>query len=174
MKIAARLFQVPASTIRRHRRKPSLNNRVGHPNYLSVEEEEEAYFVSILQLLPEYGFSVTRDVALQLAAEYFQLLKLSHPTSEKWLRLFMKRHRDDIKSLQHQTMERERADRFTEEARVGWFSTLKEVMTKHDLFDKPQQLFNIDETGFNDKTKGKWFKRSDIIFFFTFQESWSS
>ena len=111
---------------------------------------------------------------MQLAAEYFQSLKLSHPPGERWLRLFMKRHRDDIKWLQQQKMERERADEFTKEVRVGWFSTLKEVMTKHGLFDKPQQLFNIDETGFSDKTKGKWFKRSHIIFFFTFQKSWSS
>ena len=135
-KMAAKLFQVPASTIRRHRQKPSINSRIGRPNYLNFEEE--AYFVSILQLLPEYGFSVTSDVALQLAAEYFESLKLSHRPGEKWLRLFMKRHRDEVKWLQQQKMERERADGFTEEMRIGWFSTLKEVMTKYDLFDKPQ------------------------------------
>ena len=52
-------------------------------------------------------------------------------------------------------MERERADGFTEEVRIGWFSTLKDVMTKYDLFDKLQQVFNLDETGFSDKMKGK-------------------
>ena len=49
--MAAKLFQVPASTIHRHRQKPSINSRAGRPNYLKFEEE--TYFVSILQLLPE-------------------------------------------------------------------------------------------------------------------------
>ena len=95
------------------------------------------------------------SASLQLAAEYFESLKLSHRPNEKWLRLFMKRHRDEIKWLQQQKMDRERSDGFTEEVGIGWFSTLKEVMTKYDLFDMPQQVFNLDETGFSDKTKGK-------------------
>ena len=33
-KTAAKLFQVSASTIRRHRQKPLINIRIGRPNYL--------------------------------------------------------------------------------------------------------------------------------------------
>ncbi|CAF3852606.1 unnamed protein product [Rotaria sp. Silwood1] len=153
-KTAAEMFHVPASTIRRHRREPSLKSHVGRPSYLS--NDEEAYFVSLLQLLPEYGFHVSREIALQLATEYCESLGLSYRPGVKWLRLFMTRHTNDIKWLREEKMERERAEGFTEHVRVGWFSTLKEVMIKYNLFDKPHQIFNIDETGFSDKTRGDW------------------
>ena len=74
-KTAAQLFQVPASTTYRHRQKLPLNNRVDRPNYFNFEEE--TYVASILQLLPDYGYNITPDVALQLAAEYLESLKLS-------------------------------------------------------------------------------------------------
>ena len=115
--MAAKLFQIPASTICQHRQKPSTNSRVDCPNYLNFEEE--TYFVSILQLHTECGFSITPDVALELTAEYFESLKLSHRPGEKWLRLFMKRDRDYIKWLRQQKIEHERADDFTEEVRIG-------------------------------------------------------
>src|SRR5689334_11032138 len=94
-KTAAKKFNVPASTIRRHRRCPLLNARVGRPTYLT--SDEETYFVSILKLLPDYGFNVTAEIALQLANDYCQSLGLSHYPGEKWLRLFMLRHTDEIK-----------------------------------------------------------------------------
>jgi hypothetical protein len=151
-KTAARKFNVPASTIRRHRRVLSLKDRVGRPSYLTNEEEK--YFVSIVQLLPDYGFNASREIALQLATDYCLSLGLSHHPGDKWLRLFMQRHAKDIKWKREQKMERIRAEGFTEEVRAGWLSVVKEVMKKYNLFDKPQQVFNIDETGFSDKTKG--------------------
>ena len=107
----------------------------------------------MLQLLPDYSFNASKDITLQLANDYCQLLGLDHHPSDKWLRLFMQKHINDIKWKREQKMEHSRAEAFTE-ARIGWFLLLKDVMTKHDLFDKPQQIFNIDETGFCDQTKG--------------------
>ncbi|CAF3056006.1 unnamed protein product [Rotaria sp. Silwood2] len=68
-KAAAIDFNVPASTIRQHRREPSLNIRTGRPSYLTSDQEN--HFVSLLKILPDYGFDVTKDLALQLAADYF-------------------------------------------------------------------------------------------------------
>jgi hypothetical protein len=73
-KATAVKFNVPASTIRQHRREPSPNVRAGRPSYLSLEQEN--YFVSLLKLLPKYGFQVTKDLALQLAGDYFKSLDL--------------------------------------------------------------------------------------------------
>ena len=50
-------------------------------------------------------------------------------------------------------LERIRAESFTEEVRTGWFARLKEVMTKHNLFDKLNQIFNVDGSVFSDKTQ---------------------
>lgn len=106
------------------------------------------------KMLPDYGFHVTKDLALELANDYCRSLDLTHKPGETWLRLFMQKYSNEIKWLREQKMERVRSENFTETVRSGWFSMLKEVMTKHDLFDKPEQIFNMDESGFSDKTKG--------------------
>ncbi len=41
-KLAAKLYNVPASTIRRHRQNSSLRNKISRPSYLS--SVEESYF----------------------------------------------------------------------------------------------------------------------------------
>ena len=126
--VAAKTFKVPASTIREHRPNAPLNHRIGRPSYLSPDQE--AHFVSLLKLLPEYGFYVTKDLALQLATEYFQSLYLTSTPGDKWLNLFVKRHTQDIIWKKQEKLERLRAKSFTEEVRTGWFATLKEVMTR--------------------------------------------
>ena len=73
--MAAKNLNVPASRIREHRWNPPLNYRIGRLSYLS--SDQEAYFVSLLKLLSEYGFDVTKDLALQLTTEYFQSLYLT-------------------------------------------------------------------------------------------------
>jgi hypothetical protein len=93
-KAASIKFNVPASTIRQHRREPSLNFRAGRPSYLTSDQEN--HFGSLLKLLPDYGFDVTKDLALQLAAEYFQSLYITIQPGLKWLNLFVKRHTKDI------------------------------------------------------------------------------
>lgn len=167
-KSAAKKYNVPASTIRRHRRNPSLKVGAGRPAYLSIDEE--AHFVSILKLLPEYGFHVTKNIALDLANDYCRSLCLSHKPGEKWLRRFMYKHSNEIKWMKEQKMETVRSKNFTEEIRSQWFYMLKEVMRKHDLFDKPQQIFNLDETGFSDKTRGNKISDIDRIYVFDLGE----
>ncbi|CAF3880078.1 unnamed protein product, partial [Rotaria magnacalcarata] len=91
-KTAAEIFYVPASTIRRLRGESSLRSHVGRPSYLS--NDEELYFVSLLQLLPKYG----------------QSLGLSYRPGVKWLCLFMNRHANDTKWQREGKTERERAE----------------------------------------------------------------
>ena len=73
--VTAKSSNVPASTICEHRRNPPLNYLVGLPSYSSPNQE--VHFVSLLKLLPEYRFDVTKDLALQLATEYFQSFYLT-------------------------------------------------------------------------------------------------
>ena len=157
-KAAAVEFQVPASTIREHRRNPTILARSGRPSYLTTEQE--AHFVCLLKLLPEYGFDLALDLTLQLACDYFEQLGLSIRPGAKWLRAFVCRHSEDLKWKRQEKLERARAEGFSEETRQGWFATLKATLIKHDLMDKPNQIFNADETGFSDKTKGEKLKVS--------------
>ena len=152
-KAASIKFNVPASTIREHRREPSISIHIGRPSYLT--SDQETHFVSLLKLLPDYGFDLTKDLTLQLAAEYFQCLGIAVSPGSKWLNSFVHRNADDLIWKKQEKLERVRAEGFTEEARSGWFKTLEDTLTKHNLFDKPNQIFNADETGFSDETKGQ-------------------
>ena len=151
-KTASIKFNVPASTIRQHRREPCINVRVGHPSYFT--SDQETHLVSLLKLLPDYGFDLTRDLTLQLAAEYSECLGLSLSPGSKWLNSFVHRNAQDLIWKKQEKLERIRAEGFTEEARSGWFKTLEDTLTKHNLFDKPHQIFNADESGFSDETRG--------------------
>lgn len=152
-KKASDLFDVPASTIRRHRRTSNLRPRAGRPAYLDTYQEE--YFCSLLQLLPEYSFQITTDIALKVAEDYFESLGLAIKPGKKWLYSFVNRYSKQIKWQKEAKLERAREEAFTEDVRQGWFSTLESVLKKYDLFDKPNQIFNVDETGFADRTKGR-------------------
>ena len=105
-------------------------------------------------LLPEYGFDITKEVILQLAAGYFESLNLTINLGKKWLNSFVQRHSEGINWRKQQKLEQARAENFTKESLVGRFQMLKQVVTKYSLFDKPNQIFNVDESGFSDKTKG--------------------
>jgi hypothetical protein len=150
---AAKIYKVPARTIRAHRQIPLLKIGAGRSRYLT--DDQENYLVSLFQVLPDFGFSLTADVALKLAADYMKSLGLSYVPKRKWLRKFVNRHRMKIKWKKQEKLERIRAEKFTEETRKGWFSLLKATLEKFDLMDKPAQLFNADETGFSDKTNSK-------------------
>lgn len=160
-KHASDKFHVPASTIREHRRMPGLNARRGRPSYLTIAQEE--HFISLLKLLPDYGFDVDKETTVELAVDYFNSLKISGKPGTKWIKSLVKRYPDDVKWIKQQKLERNRAESFTEETRSGWFTTLANVMTKHDLFDKPHKIFNADETAFGDKTKGISSKYVQVI-----------
>jgi hypothetical protein len=94
------------------------------------------------------------DLILQLSSDYFQQLGLPIKLGSKWLNAFIRRHPDDIKWKRQEKLERVRAEGFTQENRSGWFETLKNTLKKHDLMDKPHQIFNADETGFFRKDQG--------------------
>ncbi len=61
-KTEAKKCNAPATTIRRHRCDRTWKPRIGRPAYLKIDEE--SYLVSILQLLPDGGFNLSREVAL--------------------------------------------------------------------------------------------------------------
>jgi len=66
--------------------------------------------------------------------------------------------------MKEQQLERARKEGFTETVRSGWFDTLHAVIQQHNLFDKPSQIFNVDECGFNDETQREFFSFMTFLF----------
>jgi hypothetical protein len=154
-KTEAKKRNVPASTIRRHHCDRTWKPRIGRPAYLTIDEK--SYVVSILQLLPDCSFNLSREVALQLANDYCQSFGSTYYPDDKWLGLFMKKHTNDIKWKRQKKMESNRATAFSEEVCIGWLCIVKDILSKYNLFDKPHQVFKIDETVSGDKTRADWF-----------------
>ena len=67
----------------------------------------------------------------------------------------MARNKKEIKMVKEKKLERARRNGFSEDVRVGWFKTLKDVLINHSLIYKPQQIWNVDESGFSDETQCK-------------------
>ena len=101
------------------------------------------------------SFHVIKDFASQLVAGYFQSLYLITVSKPKWLNSFLNQHAEDIVWKNQAKSERTRAEVFTEENRSGWFATLKDVLMKRNLLDKPNQTFNAHESKFSER-KDKW------------------
>ena len=68
----------------------------------------------------------------------------------------MIRNNNKVKFIKEQKLARSRKEGFTEQIRNGWFETVFNVLKQYDLFDKPAQIYNVDECGFNDETQRKF------------------
>ena len=150
---AGKKFNVPVRTTRAHIQKPLL--KVGAGRFRCLDDDQEKYLVSLFALLSNYGSSLTAEVALQISSEYMKSSGLSITPGWKWLLTFVRRHRMEIKWRKEKKLERERGEKFIEEARQGWFTLLKSTLERLDLMDKPAQIFDADESGFSDKTCSK-------------------
>jgi hypothetical protein len=150
---AAKRFNVPERTVRAHRQMPLQKIGAGRRRYLN--DDQENHLVLLFQVLPDYGFALTADIAIKISSDYMKSLGIAAEPKLQWLKNFVKRHRMKIKWKKQEKLERIRALSFTEETRRGWFSLLKSTLEKLDLIDKPNQIFNADETGFSDKTNSK-------------------
>ncbi|CAF4593836.1 unnamed protein product, partial [Rotaria sp. Silwood2] len=149
---AAKIYGVPESTIRNHRRRPGMGIRSGRP-YL-LKQNDEDHLVQLLLDIEKTGFRLTKKTVMKIAQDYVEILQQkAQPLGHHWFHDFLRRNKSKIKFIKEQKLERSRKDGFTEAVRNGWFDTVFGVMSQHNLFDKPAQIYNVDECGFNDDTQ---------------------
>jgi len=150
---ASNHFNIPLATLSSHVSR-SVNPNVGHPPALTRDDEH--YLVKLIVTLQEWGQLSTCDDILKYANEYIDIMNLkSHfndgkPTKD-WYYSFLKRWSGELKLMNSNSLEKARAQGVTPEIIDGWFVTLHKVLTKLDLLDKPQNIFNMDESGFCDE-----------------------
>ncbi|CAF3053425.1 unnamed protein product [Rotaria sp. Silwood2] len=68
----------------------------------------------------------------------------------EWFYGFMNRWKDDLKLVKDVKLEKVRSTACTKEVVVKWFAHLKDVLTTHNLFNRPDAIWNVDESGFTD------------------------
>lgn len=143
-------FHVPTQTLR-----DRVNGTVdAHNLHLGSEavftSEEEQPIVEHLKTMSLLGYGLTNVKLQQLGGELAAALG-KRPTdkqlSNKWLYGFLKRHSHTIASLKPSGLDTNRAKSSTPEAVDSYFTNLEGIMVKYNLSDKPQYVFNVDETG---------------------------
>lgn len=89
----------------------------------------------------------------RLAFEFAEKLEIKHNFNKDcrkagpyWLQSFLERHAD-LSVRQAESLSVARAQSRNREEVSKMFELLLQVLTEHDLMDKPDRLFNIDETG---------------------------
>ena len=147
---ASALFNVPLSTLPRHILSTNVKN-IGHPPTLTTEQEQD--LVNLIITLQEWGQLSTCNDILTYANEYVDIMGLKSSfvgdgPGKDWYYGFLKRWNSDLKLMRSSSLENARAKGVTEEIINGWFDLLYKVLKKLDLFDKPQKIFNMDESGF--------------------------
>jgi hypothetical protein len=143
-------FKIPLGTLSSH----VLSNpdgKAGHPPSLTMSEEQ--YLVTLIVTLQEWGQLSSCSDVLRYADEYVTLLNLRSRFTEKgptkdWYYGFIKRWSHELKLMKSTSLENSRAIGVSHEIVAGWFGKLYDVLKKLDLLDKPQNIFNTDESGF--------------------------
>ncbi|CAF0894041.1 unnamed protein product [Didymodactylos carnosus] len=70
---AAKAFDVPESTIRKHKSNPVLNIGGDRPRFLTDHQEE--YLAVLFRQLETIGARLTKDMVLKIAGEYMSLVR---------------------------------------------------------------------------------------------------
>ena len=149
---AAKQFKIPVSTLRDHiRGKSCKGKKPGHPTVLTMQQEQE--IVDTCTVFAEWGFGLGRREIESIIQNYLKSTKQPHPfhnsvPGEGWWSGFMRRHNGLCKRKpQHLQMVRAKAT--TKPVIDHWFNNcLKQSLEDLDLFNKPEQIFNVNESGF--------------------------
>lgn len=157
---ASELFKIPLSTLHDRVRKEKdrqlgLNTppiaKIGHPTVLSLEIENS--LVDRLLALERKGLGLTALQVRRAAYDIAESTGIVHPWNPDnkvagidWFRAFLKRHRN-ISLRKPEGLSRARAAGLNEKEVKNYFSNLRTVMSDFELFDKPQYLYNVDESG---------------------------
>ena len=149
---AARYYGIPESTIRRRKAANKLNKVALGPEGVFGRENEKRLVVHIKRLAA-MGFPLDRRSLRQLAFQFAEKLELKHPFNvEKreagydWMMSFLERN-PDLSLRQSKGLSVARGQGLSREEVQGFYDLLQKIMTEHQLFDKPGNIFNIDESG---------------------------
>ncbi|XP_076824884.1 uncharacterized protein LOC143470554 [Clavelina lepadiformis] len=150
-RLVAEQFKIPRRTLRNHIQSKQKFKKLGrHPMLTS---EQEADFCSRIIRYSEVGMPLTAPTIKSYVFEYCVANNIPNlfndakgAAGRKWLAGFLKRN-PSISLRKAQSMNPGRAAKLNKHIVQDYFSKLKAVMEQYDLFNKPQDIFNMDEKG---------------------------
>lgn len=150
---ASATFGVPSRTLRR-RKKSGITRDLplGPEGCLGTANEKR--LVKHVQKLEKCGFALDRESLRFLAYQFAEKLKIKHRFNREtqlagydWLNSFLLRNQEvSIRAAQGLSIAR--AEGMDRKQVNDFFNLLKDVYTEYNMFVKPSNIFNMDETGF--------------------------
>ena len=114
-------------------------------------KEEEHGLVDHVKTMSKFGYGYSRSQLIYLAsdmAEFLHRRSARKPLSEKWLTGFLRRW-PELKVTKPSSLSMTRAATITPEVVCSYYQELEQVITKYGLRDRPEAIYNLDETGFS-------------------------
>lgn len=156
---AVRIYSIPYSTLYCQVKGTRGKIKKAKGRTTALPEVEEKKLVEGLATLEKWGFALTRKELLELVGKYVNLNKLKTPFKNgvpgaDWFISFRRRNNLSIKVPQNIEYARKKAtDPFII---YEYFDKLKALLDELDLHDKPDQVWNLDETSMSiDPSKTK-------------------
>ncbi|XP_053400930.1 uncharacterized protein LOC128557557 [Mercenaria mercenaria] len=158
---AAVEFRVPRSTLQDHvrfsvtQKEGPVCRQPGRKRDLSADEETS--LAEYLRYMASQGLPATREVLRQKVVDIILLsggksrINTERGPTDRWIRQFLERH--GLSDRLAENISKARASMSTPAVVDEFFEFFREVMTQYDLLDKPERIFNCDETGWTGKEK---------------------
>ncbi|KAK9728341.1 CENP-B N-terminal DNA-binding domain [Popillia japonica] len=138
---ASKYYAIPRTTLGLHYRNKNPNKRIGRKSVLNQDQEND--LVARIHKLAEIGMPVTSKVVRKSVFSYAAAMniptpfsRLSEAAGRKWLKLFFRRH-PDVARRKAQHLNSARAQKMNRFIVNDYFSKLKDIFIKLELFDKP-------------------------------------
>ena len=146
---AARRYSVPESTLRdRTRGNVDVDARAGHATLMTADEEQK--LVAHISYMADIGYRYNKSGIQYMARDYAQSLGREVPSSEQlsncWFYGFLKRW-PELKVVKPQKLSISRAKSASGDVINNYYSELGNILTTNNLTNKPERIYNIDETG---------------------------
>ncbi|XP_076092433.1 uncharacterized protein LOC143063887 isoform X2 [Mytilus galloprovincialis] len=155
---AATEYGVPRTTISDHVNGKYDNHLNGPPKMLT--DEEETSLINYVKYMAERGFPLTRRMLKAFVISIIEksgrstLFNMEKGPSNKWVNKLLNRHLELSEKLPEQ---QDKARRRMSNVTVvdQYFKLLVDTVDSLGLTNKPNQIFNCDESGFSGKEKSK-------------------
>lgn len=152
VRAASREYHIPLRTlVRRMQLNKTTIGPLGPQSELGVDAELK--LVTHIKKLQQRGFAPGRRDVQEIAFNLAEKLGKKHKFNKElgragthWFLSFMERHKD-LSIRKAEGMSGNRARGMNREEVNKYFELLESILLENKLFDKPGQLFNMDESG---------------------------
>ena len=148
---AAKQFGVDKKALlRRVRGEIPVDAHVGRQTVLTSEQERE--LAECIVLVAEWGWGFTKPEVKDLIQKYCVVNDVENPFRDArpgydWMGAFLKRH-PTIVPRKTEQLSSSRARAQDPYIVAEWFHLLETELNKAGVADRPEQIFNVDESGF--------------------------